>query len=178
VLVGHSLGGIHAQVFAHRYPDRVAGLVLVDPPPLPFLAGEAFPDLYRVAQQQTAEFEQTAQALRKAQDPAALARAGFLETLASENESLFAGDGAAQLAAIESFGDLPLVVVSSGRPNPAFGAAAKDFQQFWIEQNRTLATRSTRGRFLLAEESGHHVHVDAPDVVLDAVRQVLEEQRR
>ena len=37
--------------------------------------------------------------------------ASFLEALASENESLFAAAGAAQVEAVESFGDLPLVVV-------------------------------------------------------------------
>jgi pimeloyl-ACP methyl ester carboxylesterase len=31
VLVGHSLGGFYAKLFAVTYPDRVAGLVLVDP---------------------------------------------------------------------------------------------------------------------------------------------------
>lgn len=31
VLVGHSLGGFHAKLFAATYPARVAGLVLVDP---------------------------------------------------------------------------------------------------------------------------------------------------
>ncbi len=29
LLVGHSIGGLHAQVFAMRYPSKVAGLVLV-----------------------------------------------------------------------------------------------------------------------------------------------------
>lgn len=31
VLVGHSLGGLYARHFAARFPDRVAGLVLLDP---------------------------------------------------------------------------------------------------------------------------------------------------
>jgi predicted alpha/beta hydrolase family esterase len=30
LLVGHSLGGLYVQYFAHRYSDEVAGLVLVD----------------------------------------------------------------------------------------------------------------------------------------------------
>jgi pimeloyl-ACP methyl ester carboxylesterase len=173
VLVGHSLGGINAQVFAHLYPDRVAGLVLLDPPPLPFIAGEAFPDLHRLAQQQTIEFQQAAQAVQQAKDPVEQAKASFLETLASENAALFT-PGAAPIPEIESFGDVPLAVVGSGRPNPGFGEEAAAFQQFWIEQNRALATRSTRGTFLLAAESSHHLYVDAPDVVLDAVQRVLE----
>ncbi len=31
VLVGHSLGGLYQYVYAKRYPDEVAGLVLLDP---------------------------------------------------------------------------------------------------------------------------------------------------
>jgi pimeloyl-ACP methyl ester carboxylesterase len=30
VLVGHSLGGTNMQLYASRYPDEVAGVVLVD----------------------------------------------------------------------------------------------------------------------------------------------------
>lgn len=31
VLVGHSLGGLYARLYAKRFPDEVAGLVLLDP---------------------------------------------------------------------------------------------------------------------------------------------------
>ena len=30
VMVGHSLGGAHVRVFAHAYPDEVAGVVLIE----------------------------------------------------------------------------------------------------------------------------------------------------
>ena len=30
VLVGHSMGGLHARLYAHAHPDQVAGMVLVD----------------------------------------------------------------------------------------------------------------------------------------------------
>ena len=81
------------------------------------------------------------------------------------------------MSAIESFGDIPLVVVGAGKPNPAFGEQAEAFQDFWIEQNRMLADKSARGTFVLASESSHYLHEDAPKVVLDAVRQVVEGAR-
>ena len=32
LLLGHSLGGLNMQVYAHNYPDEVSGLILLDPP--------------------------------------------------------------------------------------------------------------------------------------------------
>jgi len=173
VLVGHSLGGLNVQVFADRYPDLVAGLILLDPTPLPFITGQAFPALHRVFEQRATELQQVAEAARQSTDAEAQAQAGYLEAVASEHAALIA-ESAAQVAAIASFGDIPLIVIGSGQPNPAFGADAEAFQQFWIEQNRELTTRSTDGTFVLAQESSHYLHEDAPDVVLDAVRQMVE----
>lgn len=47
VLVGHSLGGAYAQRFAQLYPDRVAGMVLLDP--VHGAWNEAMPDRLRIA---------------------------------------------------------------------------------------------------------------------------------
>lgn len=177
VLVGHSLGGLNAQVFAARYPDQVAGLILLDPTPLPFISGQAFPELYRMFEQQAAELRQVAEAARKSSDAEAQAKADYLEAVASEHAALIA-ESASQVAAIVSFGDLPLIVIGSGKPNPVFGEQAEAFQQFWIEQNRALALRSTNGAFVLAQESSHYLHEDAPDVVLDAIRQMVEQSQQ
>jgi len=174
VLVGHSLGGLNVQVFANRYPDLVAGLILLNPAPLPFITGQAYPELYRMLEQQAAGLQQTAQAARQSTDPEAQAQADYLEAVASEHAALIT-ESASLVAAIASFGDIPLVVVGSGQPNPAFGADAEAFQQFWIEQNRELATMSTDGTFVLAQQSSHYLHEDAPDVVLDAIRQMVEQ---
>ena len=99
--------------------------------------------------------------------------AGTLKAVASEHTALIA-ESASQVAAIPSFGDIPLVVIGSGKPNRAFGEQAEALQQFWIEQNRELTTKSTNGTFVLAQESSHTLHEDAPDVVLDAIRQMVE----
>jgi pimeloyl-ACP methyl ester carboxylesterase len=177
VLVGHSLGGLNAQVFADLYPDLAAGAVLLDPPPLGFITGESFPDLYQMAEQETAGLLAVAENARAATDPEEKARATYFQTLASEHAMMMA-DSADQVTAIGSFGDMPLIVLASGEPNPAFGDSAEAFQQFWNQQSQELATKSAKGVYILAEESGHNLYADAPDQVLDAVRQVVQEARK
>lgn len=174
VLVGHSLGGLNMQVFASQHPDLVAGAVLLDPPPLGFITGERFPELYQMAEQETAGLLAVAERARQATDPEEKAKASYYQTLASEHAMMMA-DSADQVAAIESFGDMPLVVLASGKPNLAFGDSAEAFQQFWIEQNQALATKSANGAYILAEESGHNLYSDVPDLVLDAIRQIVQE---
>jgi pimeloyl-ACP methyl ester carboxylesterase len=177
VLVGHSLGGLNVQVFVDLYPDLVAGVVLLDPAPLGFITGERFPELYQMAQQETAGLLAVAENARGATDPEEKARASYFQTLASEHAMMMA-DSADQVTAIESFGDTPLIVLASGKPNPAFGDSAEAFQQFWTQQSQELAAKSANGAYILAEESGHNLHADVPDLVLDAVRQVVQEARK
>src|SRR5215472_3698163 len=69
---------------------------------------------------------------------------------------------AAQAAAAKSFGDLPLAVVS-GDHHPAPYA---DWQ-------RALAQLSSRGVQLLAGDCGHWIHLDRPELVTEAIRQVV-----
>jgi len=173
VLVGHSLGGLTMQVFADQYPDLVAGLILLDPTPIPFITGQAFPELYQMLEGQAAEFQNMAEAARQSTDPEAQASANYLGAIASEHAALIA-ESASQVAAIESFGEFPLVVIGSGIPNQGFGPDANAFQQFWIEQNQALAGKSENGRFVLAQDSSHYIHEDAPEVVLDAIRELVE----
>ena len=173
LLVGHSLGALTMQVFADRYPGQVAGLILLDPSPLSFISGQAFPELYQMLEGQALELQNMAEAARKSTDSEAQAMADYLEAIASEHLSLI-NESAAQVAAIESFGDLPLVVIGSGVPNAAFGPDAAQFQQFWIEQNQALAEKSTNGNFVFAQESSHYIHEDAPNTVLDAIREMVD----
>lgn len=164
VLVGHSLGALNLQVFAHRYPDEVAGIVLLDPPPLSFLLGEQYTEFRAMADGMTAQWQAIADA--------GAAQADFFRMLASEHRELF-GESARLAASIGSFGDIPLLVAAAGRPNPVFGDVAEEYQRYWIEQSRALSRKSSAGRFVLAEEASHHLYVDAPELVVDSVRSMM-----
>ncbi|MEN6536743.1 MAG: alpha/beta hydrolase [Bryobacteraceae bacterium] len=167
VLIGHSLGAVNVMVLAAESPELVGAMLLLDPPPRGFISGERFPELSKMAMTQTAEFQRTAKAAREQKETG---KALFFETLASEHEAMF-GETAAQVARVQSFGQLPLTIVSSEVPNRAFGPEAEAFQQFWIKSNRQVAALSGRGKFVLASKSTHHIHRDVPDLV---AREALE----
>jgi pimeloyl-ACP methyl ester carboxylesterase len=60
------------------------------------------------------------------------------------------------------FGDLPLVVITAADADPRR-----------MRADAELASRSTRGRHVLAPSSGHWVPLDAPQVVIDAISEVV-----
>lgn len=176
VLVGHSLGGLNMQVLAARHPEQAAGIVLLDPPPLAWLAGEGFPELRALFNQEAEAMRSAAEAARAASDPQAQAQADFLQSLASEFEQFF-GSTARQAASISSFGALPLTVIGATQPDPHFGASSSAFRQFWNEASERLAEKSTHGRFVLAEGSSHQIQLDAPHLVIAEILQLVQAAR-
>ncbi|MBD3160603.1 MAG: alpha/beta fold hydrolase [Candidatus Latescibacteria bacterium] len=176
ILVGHSLGGLNVQVYADLYPDDVGGLVLLDPPPLRFILGDAYPELADMARQMTDEWQGAADRSMDSEDPAARDNARFLQMLASEHREMFDGS-ARQAASIPSFGNTPLIVIASGVPNPMFGQVASAYQEFWAAESESLAAKSSRGRFIFAETSTHQLHVDAIDLVAERILDLVRIQR-
>jgi pimeloyl-ACP methyl ester carboxylesterase len=176
VLVGHSLGGLNMEVYAHRYPDEVAGLVLLDPPPLAWLLGEGFPELLRMAKQMTDEWQRTADRGLDAEDAQARREAVFFQMLASEHREMM-GTSARLASEITTFETLPLVVIASGVPTPQFGADSEAYQDYWIEQSRVLAAKSSRGKMILARNSTHRLHIEAADLVVENILSIVEGAR-
>jgi len=168
VLVGHSLGGLNMQAFAAMYPREVAGMVLLDPPPVSFLLKQDHAELGAMAERMTAEWQAIADAGGD--------QADFFRMIASEHREMF-GASARRVASLADFGDLLLVVVAAGRANPGFGENAEEFQKYWIEQNRRLSAKSTRGRFILAEGASHYLYLDAPDLVAKTIAAAVDEAR-
>ncbi|MBN2241424.1 MAG: alpha/beta hydrolase, partial [Acidobacteria bacterium] len=174
LLVGHSLGGLNVQVFAGKFPEDVAGIVLLDPPPLSFIQKQKYPQLADLAERMTGEWQSAADAGAGSADPEQLRQSSFLRMLASEHREMF-GKSARLAAGIKSFGDIPLVLIASGKPNPAFGEIAGEYQEYWIDETSSLASRSSNSRFVYVEQSSHNLFGDAPDRMVSIVLSLLGE---
>ena len=177
LLVAHSLGALNALVLADRHRDWLSGLVLLDPPPLSWMSGGAFPGIRANTEASVARMRQRAAQLRAAADSTGPVRAAAVEALASEIEAMFARTPEL-VSEVRSLGDLPLLVMSGGRANEAlYGDQAEAFTGAWIEQGRAFAALSSRGSFVLVAESGHNLPQEVPDRVLASVREILSRLR-
>jgi hypothetical protein len=87
---------------------------------------------------------------------------------------------AAETATTGLLGDLPLAVLSHDPDKPSADLPAdlaKPTNQAWEKMQEELAHLSKRGTQTIAKNSGHYIQMDRPDLVVEAVRTVLDQAR-
>jgi pimeloyl-ACP methyl ester carboxylesterase len=164
VLAAHSLGGLFSRLYASTYPDEVIGLILVD------AYSERLetilpPDRY--------------EALKK------LNQSGGTDTVLpipdyGDVETLPWGGGnevMREAAAASPLQPMPLAVLAHGLAFPipeSSGFTSQELEAYLLAANENLATLVPNARFFIAAESGHDIHQDQPQLVIEAIRQVIE----
>jgi len=192
VLVGHSAGGMHAQVFASQYPAEVAGLVLVDPTPaqaimrftpeqqravlpnldqLPLLQVMEFLGVMRLLPLPGAEVLTALPAVTQAQVRAHRLQSGAMAAMSAEMTSL-ATSIQETTDATPLPPERPLLIVWHGIP-----AEPVELEPLALANMEELLHQSANSKFVVAEQSGHLIPFDRPDVVIDAINQVIEAVR-
>ena len=160
VLVGHSLGGLYANLFARRHSQDVAGLVLIEathPQDRASLHGHE---------------GHLAKVLAKL---LAVPQSLFRANLHSELHWL--DTAAREVEAAGPFPSVPLAVVSGAREPPRWLVPPATLRHRRQHQ-KELAHLSPRGLHVIARRSGHFPQLTQPRLVLDAIRSVVQQARR
>ncbi len=167
-----------ARLYASLYPSEVAGMVIVDhafidvggnPPPAiasPSFAGLDSPPVLIhqtpiiLTVEDTSNFRKLPESIQKLHRWAESLRP-VLPTVETADDCLAQLKGTDRVP--HPLGNTPLVVVSTGNDLP-------NYKKLQTE----LLVLSNRSRQLMAESSFHSVEIDQPEVVVDAIRQVLD----
>jgi pimeloyl-ACP methyl ester carboxylesterase len=188
VLVGHSLAGKNVRMFAFAHPDEVAGMVLVDARSelVDSLTPNGEADAFRVGLQMQGALYTLARRFGVARafgarlinqpllSPDIATEIVLLQTRSAAikettNEGLARSADDAALAG-STLGSMPLIVIAAA-------ASMADIPN-WSMAQRELAALSTRGRLVIAEQSGHAAHLDQPGIVIYGIGEVLAKVRR
>lgn len=195
VLVGHSYGGGVIRIFAHRYPEAVAGVIFVDSsdeivanPPDAALA------LYRILGLTThfgvLRLAATLDALpilpAHIDEYPSEVRNVYVRIITSPKHFSALNDEygniktttAKELQAANDLGDLPLVVIHRNGHSPE-GSPESDiaFEEAWQEAQLRLAELSTNSERIVADTHEHFIHAVHPELVLDEIKSMVDTAR-
>ncbi len=205
VMVGQSLGGVNVRMYASEYPEEVVGMVLVDSSheyqidALPDEPKKNWWGNFKEWLKEELMWNHPELGLPRIFIPLYTekcvsgfnpkTRFKFWSMISSpqsvgvtldENKSFL--DSLDEMKeARKPLGDIPLIVLTSGRERPGDGEEFKKFakseRERWFELQKDLSQLSTQGRQEIILDSGHMIHWEQPDVVISAIQEVVERAR-
>jgi pimeloyl-ACP methyl ester carboxylesterase len=161
VLAGHSNGGLFTQLHASTHPRQVAGLVLID-------AVHAAYHPRRLAMLKPLLPPEVWQALRRE------AMTPQPRLLDPERVDIWTSERQTRVALRRSpLRPMPLVVLARGRPEDPGAAFVEQDERLWRQLQRELAHLVPGGRLVIATNSGHDIQHQQPELVLEAIGDVV-----
>ncbi len=207
VLVGHSAGGMHMKLFAGRHPADVAGMVFVDASHEDlgrrlWAMDPAYQARYPEFLKQQKDCTRASEAeltpgsklfndcvgeanphFSQAINDVAAVRGKLWtirSTAASEAYNIWFDSADQVRAAARPFGDIPIIVLTHA-PFPKTQDETQEMRdaknRLWIELHRQIAGLSSRGEQRTVDGAGHYLQMDKPQVVIDAIREVVDRVR-
>ncbi len=172
------MGGYTVRVYAHDYPEEVAGLVLIDPQnlttedaaifnPAPKPGRTSLPvlmariGLARLLAGPLGAIQELPEGDKQAYTANVVTPRGVQTYL---DEGMGMSEGAAQARSVTTLGVLPLIILSRGKDMDAESAAS---------QARYLQL-STDSQHLIADQSGHRIMIDQPEAAVAAIVKMVE----
>jgi pimeloyl-ACP methyl ester carboxylesterase len=160
VLAGHSNSGLFAQLYASTHPRQVAGLVLID-------AVHPATIKRRLAMLKPLVSPQEWEALRQLMItvPPRLVDPEGIDIWTSERQTRVA-------LRRSPLRPMPLVVLAHGHPEPGTPFVEHE-ERLWQQLQRELVQLVPGGRLVIATQSGHDIPHEQPELVLDAIGDVV-----
>jgi len=158
ILVGHSYGAFIIRAYAAQHPDKVKGLVFVDP-------------AHEKLMQELKKIDPV-----KAAKDVELQNSSMPDKFKQENELI---NQIFEKGALPDFGELPnvpVVVLTSvqKRANPELFLHEPAGVEVWRKLHSEFFSQFNSGAHIITANSGHNIHREEPELVISAIKQVIQ----
>lgn len=205
ILVGHSFGGVNMRLYASRYPEKVFGIVLVDSaheehlhqmPTWPRSLFERW-----LIQPEIATFGAAIGSMRlinyfmdvkkliaslpsdiQEKYLALMCTTKYVRTVAKEF-SYFADSLQQIKEAPKKIENMPLSVISAGQRLMSEERGydrefLEEITRVWRSLQKDLVSKSSKGKQIIADKSGHMISYQQPELIVEAVREMFNDYKR
>ncbi len=179
ILLGHSFGGYNMMYFSKAYPEEVVGLILIDSshPEQANWFPRVFPDLPHSGRQ--ARFISTPKL--PANYPYEYKKIAYhlMRAKKARNalryESMNFEISGKQVLSLGQLSNIPLVVLTRGERAWPKTTTGEQLETTWLRLQNQLARMSKRSSHVMADFSGHFIHLDQPSLVEQAIEIVVKQ---
>lgn len=196
IVVGHSLGGMYARLFAQTYRDEVQGLVLVDARPendanntaeiyeKENVQGTPSSGVIKLMKQsgilrlfQNVLLEGIIEPDKREEFINVTSSPSFFD--AKDEEGLLAHTTEDSIRG-QDLGNLPVKVIARGIAPDYAGSgisqqAGEQIEQIWSNGQKEMLSISSQAEYILAEQSGHYVMWDQPELIINVITDLIAE---
>ena len=180
IIAGHSFGGYNAQLFARNYPDQTAGLVLIEsshPDQIERLPGPEPGTVKRVRPGSNSYVVSWFFPHPNFPDENALMAQRIMQSwqhkMTWREEMTVFSVSAKQVKASRPMPEVPVLVLTRGRSFWPGYSNGDETERVWMELQDELSQLGANPVHLIAERSGHVIHLDQPGIVITAVQTML-----
>ena len=156
ILIGHSLGGGYMELYAKSFPEDVAGVILIDP------NSSKYPQHCKAAN------------LDYCDPPSSIPGwASLFLPNAVEGEIKGFAKTHSQINATNHFPNVPLVVLSASQTRDQ---QSIEVSELYTQMHRDIASQSPISKFIVCKTCSHYIHHDNPQMIVDAIQWVINQQ--
>jgi pimeloyl-ACP methyl ester carboxylesterase len=174
ILVGHSVGGLIARYFAKKYPQDVIGLFLIDP--YPEMGKEEFGEWPTSYKMMNWSFRKLSWSgipyFLLPNPPHPIYKTS--KAIKTYGQEAYAEDiSLKEFAKLDKeVSNLPIYLLTADK----VGTKYNDIQKKWHREIFVKYSNEINEHIVV--ESGHHIHIDKPDLVIKAIDDFIDELMR
>ncbi|WP_181899471.1 alpha/beta fold hydrolase [Flagellimonas nanhaiensis] len=149
LLVGHSAGGLYINMFARLFPDEVAGVIFLD---------ASHPQQFEYFKnEQQLLYNTLTLSIKKSTRKYEL---DIVKNTLSDFEKA------------PPFPKVPISVLTAGKKSSFL--ESNEMRQQWLIFQKELSQLSPKSNHIIVEGSGHYIHQNRPDVVIEEIKRILD----